>query len=76
MGQFCAEVRDCAIINWRGVAGKWVKYAPKLSHNPPSLSQKLISTPHHIMIRLNPPSFKKVSSINSLIPSLLFSSSI
>ena len=49
-------VRDCAIITWRG-AGKWVKYAPKLSHTPPLIKQKLISTlPHKtIILRLTPP---------------------
>jgi len=32
--------RDCAIITRRGGgAGKWVKYAPKLSHTPVSLGK-------------------------------------
>ena len=66
-------VRDCTIITWRG-AGKWVKYAPKLSHTPPLIKQKLISTlPHKtIILRLTPPPLllKIVSPpIDSLIPS-------
>ena len=39
---------------------------PKLSHTPPLIKQKLISTPPHIMIILrlapSPPLLKKVSS--------------
>ena len=44
---------------------KWVKYAPKLSHAPPLIKQKLISTPppsNNDNIKANPP---------TLIPSLL-----
>ena len=57
-----------------GAVGKWVKYAPKLSHTTPLIKQKLISTPPHIMIilRLPPhPPLKKSPPIDSLIPSLL-----
>ena len=67
------KVRDCAIITWRG-AGKWVKYAPKLSHTPPLIKQKLISTPplQNDNIKANPPPpLKKSPPIDSLIPSLL-----
>ena len=46
------------------MCGKWVKYAPKLSHTPPTLiKQKLISIP--------PPPWKRSPPIDSLIPSLL-----
>ena len=38
-------------------AGKWVKYAPKLSHTPLLIKQNLISTPlsHNDNIKANHP---------------------
>ena len=46
----------------------------KLSHTPPLIKQKLISSPPHIMTILGispPPPLKKSPPIDSLIPSLL-----
>ena len=46
----------------QGEVGKWVKYAPKLSHAPPLINN----------IKANPlPPWKKSPPIDSLIPSLL-----
>ena len=60
MGQFCAEVRDCAIITWRGGTKSY----------PPLIKQKLISTPPpHIMIILRLTPLEK--SLLPLIPSYL-----
>ena len=57
------------------MCGKWVKYAPKLSHTPPPLiKQKLISIPPHIMmiLRLTPPPLPPFEKgLLPLIPSYL-----
>ena len=55
-----------------GMCRKWVKYAPKLSHTPPLIKQKLISIPPHIMMILRltpPPPLEK--GLPPLIPSYL-----
>ena len=57
-----------------GGAGKWVKYGPKLSHTPLSLSKNINFNPPHIMIILRltppppPPPLKKVSSYQGSCP--------
>ena len=77
-------LRECVIITWRSGGGRlgngW-NMPSKLSHAPPLIKQKLISTPPHIMIILRllpPPSptphplpWKKFPPIESLIPTLL-----
>ena len=55
--QGLALLRDCAIITWSGLGGwQMGEIAPKLSHTPPLIKQKLISTPsHNDSTKTNPP---------------------
>ena len=56
-----------------GGAGKWVKYGPKLSHTPLSLSKNINFNPPHIMIILSlnlppPPPLKKLPPPRAPVP--------